>query len=124
MQFPLKKLNIEFPHEKLCPKLYKAHAPAKAVEIIDNLELKTARETLSSEVVGTGKAFGDFKVTIVLFKRGEYPYVIAEVFTSPERKTVRMCKFAYNPEVKVFYKGSLEETLAGKSNEFTVIRKL
>ena len=51
MQFPLKKLNFEFPHEKLCPKLYKAHAPAGIVRELENFTVEWKGEKAKPEVV-------------------------------------------------------------------------
>jgi len=110
MQFPLKKLNIEFPHEKLCPKLYKAHAPAKAVKALDEMRVTSGGTRIEEEVVATGKAYGNTKVTTALFKKRAYPHLTVLLFTRGEKlEKIRFAKTIWRPKVVVSWKGKTME---------------
>jgi len=119
MQFPLKKLNIEFPHEKLCPKLYKAHAPAKAVEIITKIETEPS---LKKEYVESGKAWGDIKATTVLFLKKSYPWLICVLLTNEEMSQARFLKVAGRPRITILYKGTRVVTYPEHSTGYKVVK--
>jgi len=121
MQFPLKKLNIEFPHEKLCPKLYKAHAPAKAVKVLDNLKVERDGITLDKEILATKEAWwkNPPKVTVAMFKQRDFPIAIAQISTrGGELLGMTVAKYMWNKGVTVTYKG--EEIIRLPAKTFAI----
>jgi len=93
MQFPLKKLNIEFPHEKICPKLYKAHAPSEAIEVMKKIE---PEGNVSPEVINNGRKGEKWKTTTIAYKSpSDRIKALAQVFVGERGKIVKFTKLCY-----------------------------
>jgi len=91
--------------EKACQAYHKQTAPAKAVEVLDEVKVVRGEETLEEEVVGTRK-IGNRNVTTALFKDPTYGNVIVEIFTSNGNlRVIRVGKTVWAPRVEVFYRG-------------------
>jgi len=92
--------------EKACPAYYKQTAPAKAVEIVKKMKLRSNGKTLQAKFVDNGSSKW-VNITTVLFKQN-YPLVVAIIYTPKEgegTKRIRMEKFAYGRKVTLSYKG-------------------
>jgi len=69
--------------EKACQAYHKQTAPAKALEVLDNLKVERDGITLDKEVLATKEAWwkNPPKVTVAMFKQRDFPIAIAQIST-------------------------------------------
>jgi len=93
--------------EKACQAYHKQTAPAEAVKALDEMKVKSGGDTLSKEVVYSGKGWWKNAptLTVALFKRRNYPFAVAFIRTKEELLDVKVGKYIWKPPVTVYYKG-------------------
>jgi len=110
--------------EKACQAYHKNTAPAKAVEVFNNLKVTKNGNPLAKEILYSSKAWKETKQTTAAFKLGTgYPALLVVINTRDgDVGRIRIGKFL-GGEMVVHYRGRVIKRLS-RPEQYAVIKKL